>query len=100
MGDIGPLTGVTPAPFAEMYHDWSASGWVHCVDWAPSGNVLAFGAHDSSLHVVTFGGGSPVVQSIKFGFLPLCTVKFISDKAILGAGHDANPAVFVNQGST
>ena len=97
--DMGPLAGENPASFAEMYHDWSANGWVHCVDWSPSGNVLAFGAHDSSLHVVTFGGGAPVTQVVRFTFLPLCTVKFISDAAILGGGHDCNPAVFANIGA-
>mmetsp|Transcript_30708 Transcript_30708/g.71020 ORF Transcript_30708/g.71020 Transcript_30708/m.71020 type:complete len:385 (-) Transcript_30708:202-1356(-) len=97
--DMGPLAGENPASFAEMYHDWSANGWVHCVDWSPSGNVLAFGAHDSSLHVVTFGGGAPVTQVVRFTFLPLCTVKFISDAAILGGGHDCNPAVFADTGA-
>lgn len=93
--DMGPLQPTdSMLPFADMYQDWGGNGWVHCAAWSPSGMVLAFGAHDSSVHFVTFGGGPPIEQTIKFGFLPLSTIIFTTEDNLLGAGHDCNPAVF------
>eukprot|EP00617_Octactis_speculum_P015452 CAMPEP_0185766288 /NCGR_PEP_ID=MMETSP1174-20130828/35823_1 /TAXON_ID=35687 /ORGANISM="Dictyocha speculum, Strain CCMP1381" /LENGTH=300 /DNA_ID=CAMNT_0028449875 /DNA_START=147 /DNA_END=1049 /DNA_ORIENTATION=- len=97
--EMGPLQeGDSMKPFAELYKDWGGNGWVHCAAWSPSGMALAFGAHDSSIHFVTFGGEKPVEQVIRFGFLPLCSLIFSTEDSLVGAGHDCNPALFENNG--
>lgn len=52
----------------------SASGWVHDVNWSPSGEKLAFTAHDSSLHVIDIGAGTPA-QTVSMKELPLRAVR-------------------------
>ncbi|KAH8083988.1 hypothetical protein JL720_8236 [Aureococcus anophagefferens] len=44
-------------------------------------------------------GGAPVVQTIRFPFLPLCQLLFLDEYKLVGAGHDMNPAVFANAGA-
>ena len=56
---------------------------------------LAYAAHDSSLHVVTFSdGASPVHQVLVMHNLPLTSVAFCSDIGIIGGGHDCTPLAF------
>eukprot|EP00614_Pseudopedinella_elastica_P005255 CAMPEP_0172599974 /NCGR_PEP_ID=MMETSP1068-20121228/20103_1 /TAXON_ID=35684 /ORGANISM="Pseudopedinella elastica, Strain CCMP716" /LENGTH=428 /DNA_ID=CAMNT_0013400409 /DNA_START=210 /DNA_END=1496 /DNA_ORIENTATION=- len=103
-------------PFGECYHEFpsnsaansGAVGWVTAVAWAPSGSVLAFAAHDSSLGVVTFppasqgvggegsrlGANPPVEQLIRFGELPLNSLAFVSEVGLVGAGHGCAPVAF------
>lgn len=75
---------------------------MQCVEWSPSGASLAFACHDSSLHVVTFPDGTKnnaVQQSVRFASLPLLTLKFINETALVGGGHDCNPMLFAGNGS-
>jgi len=44
--DSGAL-GMARQPFGNIVYQAQASGWVETVAWSPSGNVLAFGAHDT-----------------------------------------------------
>jgi actin related protein 2/3 complex subunit 1A/1B len=99
--DDSPDAGVFGAsrPFSEVYYEFSSQGWIHDVAWSPNGNVLAFVGHDSSAHFVTFGGSDPVQQSIRFSDMPLQTIAFISDSALVGGGHDNNPFLFSSDGS-
>lgn len=97
--DSGPFAASTgPLEFGEAYLELSALGWIHAVAWSPSGNALAYAGHDSSLHVADLTtlapGSDPVVRSIRLNELPLCCLLFLSDSAILGAGHDFNPTIF------
>ena len=85
----------TPVGFGEPYAEFACSGWVHAVAYSPSGSTLAFAGHDASIHFARFdGGGAPTVQTIRFPFLPLCQLLFTDEATLVGAGHDANPAVF------
>ena len=85
----------TPLELGEAYAEMSALGWVNAVAWAPSGNVLAFASHDSSLHVATFSAtGRPVIQTIRFREMPLNTLIFAAEGAIVGGGHDFNPMLY------
>jgi len=83
-----------PVAFGDAYAEFNCQGWVHAVSYSPSGNVLAFAGHDASIHFVTFSKESPVVQTLRFSFLPLLQLLFLSDTKLVGAGHDANPALF------
>lgn len=85
----------TPVELGETYAEMSALGWVNAVAWAPSGNVLAFAAHDSSLHVATLSATArPVVRTIRFREMPLNSLIFVTEGAIIGGGHDFNPILY------
>ncbi|KAH8073454.1 hypothetical protein JL721_2750 [Aureococcus anophagefferens] len=97
---------------------------VLAVAWHPNSQIVATGSSDFkarvfSAHVAnvdaeqTAGdfsgagrrgrgfntGGAPVVQTIRFPFLPLCQLLFLDEYKLVGAGHDMNPAVFANAGA-
>ncbi|KDQ61134.1 hypothetical protein JAAARDRAFT_32139 [Jaapia argillacea MUCL 33604] len=69
-----------------------AGGWVHAVGFSPSGDVLAFASHDSSISIVYPAG--PVVYTIKLNYLPLVTLTWTSEDGLVAAGHDCQPLVF------
>ncbi|KAJ3827877.1 actin-related protein ARPC3 [Lentinula raphanica] len=69
----------------------AAGGWVHSVGFSPSGNVLAFASHDSSISVAYPGGP---VHHIRMPTLPLVTLTWASEYTIVAAGHDCQPLVF------
>lgn len=39
-------------------------------------------------------GVDPVVHTVRLQQLPLCSLIFLSETALCGAGHDFNPAIF------
>ncbi|KAF9246367.1 WD40-repeat-containing domain protein [Melanogaster broomeanus] len=69
-----------------------AGGWVHAVGFSPSGDVLAFASHDSSINIVYPGG--PVIHSIRISTLPYVTLAWTAEDSIVAAGHDCQPVVF------
>ena len=100
----GPFsTGVGPMEFGEAYTELSALGWVHAVAWSPSGDVLAYTGHDSSVHfadlTTTRADVEPVVRTVRLSQLPLCSLLFIGEHALVGAGHDFNPTLFTYSGT-
>ncbi|KAF8226787.1 actin-related protein ARPC3 [Tricholoma matsutake] len=68
-----------------------AGGWVHTVGFSPSGNILAFASHDSSITVVYPGRAT---HNIKMLSLPVVTLTWTSEDSIVAAGHDCQPFVF------
>lgn len=94
--DAGPFNNTTgPMEFGEAYIELNAHGWVHAVAWSPSGNVIAYATHDSSLHFARLDqSAEPVVQTVRLNGLPLLALRFIGEKALVGAGHDFNPAIY------
>jgi len=84
-------------PFNTVCGEYSSStgGWVHAVGFSPSGDVLAFASHDSSVTIVYPGG--PAVITVKSTTLPFTTLIWTSEDALVAAGHDCQPIVF--QGS-
>ncbi|KIP08775.1 hypothetical protein PHLGIDRAFT_18846 [Phlebiopsis gigantea 11061_1 CR5-6] len=81
-------------PFNTLCGDYTSpsGGWVHSVGFSPSGDVLAFAAHDSSITVVY--PGSQAIYHIRMTTLPLVTLTWTSEEAIVAAGHDCQPFVF------
>jgi len=73
------------------YHS-PAWGWVHAVCFSPSGDVLAFASHDSTISIVHPEG--PVIHCIRMQSVPLMTLAWISEDTLVGAGHDCRPRVF------
>jgi len=83
-------------PFGEMLAEYDTNGWVHSVDWSPSGNRLAFVGHDAT---ITFIDVPQNQQKLSLPALPFRTVNFLSENTIVAAGHDCNPAIFNFGGS-
>jgi actin related protein 2/3 complex subunit 1A/1B len=68
-----------------------AGGWVHAVGFSPSGDVLAFASHDSSVNIVYPGGA---VFNIRISSLPFVTLTWTAEDSIVAAGHDCQPVLF------
>ncbi|KAF9265714.1 actin-related protein ARPC3 [Marasmius fiardii PR-910] len=69
-----------------------AGGWVHGVAFSPTGDLLAFTSHDSSLNIVY--PGSNVVHNIRMPSLPLVSLLWTTEDTIIAAGHDCQPLVY------
>jgi actin related protein 2/3 complex subunit 1A/1B len=85
--------------FGEPLMEINCGGWVHSVAWSPSGNQLAFVAHDSSISFVdvSTGTGAPV-QRLALQGLPFRVLGFLSENSIIAAGYDCYPQLFTRQG--
>lgn len=69
----------------------NSAGWVHSVAFSPSGDALAFAAHDSSITVVYPGGPDQpprAVVSVSTQLLPLKSLLWSSEGEIIAAGYD------------
>ena len=90
-----------PVEFGEVYTELSTTAWINAIAWSPSGNTLAYASHDSAIHFATFPAGSdPVVQTIRFGDMPLRSLIFVAEGAVVAGGHDFNPRLYAKEGST
>jgi len=82
-------------PFGTVCGEFAspAGGWVHAVAFSPSGDVLAFASHDSTISIV-YSGGGPAVITVKMNTLPLVALAWTAEDAIVAAGHDCQPFLF------
>jgi len=82
-------------PFGTVCGEFAspAGGWVHAVAFSPSGDVLAFASHDSTVSIV-YSGGGPAVVTVKMSTLPLVALAWTAEDALVAAGHDCQPLVF------
>jgi len=94
--DKKPLPSVwgEKLPFNTVCGEYSSSsgGWVHSVGFSPSGDVLAFASHDSTISVVYPSG--PTVLTIRSTLLPYVTLTWTSEDSLVAAGHDCQPVLF------
>jgi len=75
-----------------------SNGWVESCAWSPSGNLLAYVGHDSSLSVANISSGTPKSFTTKSSGLPSTKVIFLSEKVIVVAGHTFIPSIYQNNG--
>jgi actin related protein 2/3 complex subunit 1A/1B len=72
--------------------------WVNDLAWNDEGTALAVACHNST--VVIFTGASPTdfttwgSQTVTLALLPLRSLVFVSENAIVGGGHDYYPVGF------
>ena len=69
----------------------NSAGWVHAVSFSPSGDSLAFAAHDSSITVVYPSGPDQppkAVVNIPTQLLPFMSLIWSSEDEIIAAGYD------------
>jgi actin related protein 2/3 complex subunit 1A/1B len=85
-------------PFGELFAEIDSNGWVHSVQWSPSGNKLAFVGHDSTVNIADVSSGTPNVDVVKFSDLPFTDLLWISEDSIVAGGHDCNPTLFQGKG--
>jgi actin related protein 2/3 complex subunit 1A/1B len=75
-------------------------GWVHDVAFSPSGNCVAWVSHSSSIAFVDgTQGESAEPFTIYEGTLPKRAVTFVSENAVVAAGHDCVPTLYKKRGS-
>jgi actin related protein 2/3 complex subunit 1A/1B len=85
--------------FGELFCEFdTCMGWVQSVRWSPSGNLLAFTGHDSTLCVADVSSGQPNASAVKFNDLPFRDILWISEDSIVGVGHECNPTLFQGKG--
>lgn len=80
---------------AEYLND--SAGWVHAVSFSPSGDALAFAAHDSSITVVYPSAPDQpprAMISITTQSLPFTSLIWNGEAEILAAGYDCEPYRF------
>lgn len=94
-----PTVWGSKLPFNTICGEYTspAGGWVHSVGFSPSGDVLAFAGHDSSISIVYPSG--PAIYNIKLPSLPVVALTWTSEDAIIAAGHDCQPYVFTGSGA-
>ncbi|WWC72940.1 uncharacterized protein I206_106904 [Kwoniella pini CBS 10737] len=72
-------------------------GWVHDVAFSPSGDALAFVAHDSSINIIYASGPNEPPAAhivVKLPSLPFTSLTWTSESSIVAAGHDCQPILF------
>jgi len=80
--------------------DSAFGGWCHAVKWSPSGNLLAFVSHDSTISFSDVSSGNPNTAVVKHNELPFIDLIFTSETTVVAVGHDANPTSFVKAGNS
>ncbi|KAF8443625.1 WD repeat domain-containing protein [Terfezia claveryi] len=75
----------------------NSGGWVHAVDFSPSGDTLAFVAHDSSVTLVYPSAPEQpprAVITVTTPMLPFVTLAWLNENELVAGGHDCQPIVF------
>ncbi|XP_075936139.1 actin-related protein 2/3 complex subunit 1A-A [Anarhichas minor] len=94
----GPTAWGAKMPFGEVLLEHKdCGGWVHSVSFSPSGDQLAWVAHNSSITVVDAAQGKEVTQ-LTTNRLPLLSVLYASPTELVAAGHDCCPCQFTYKG--
>jgi actin related protein 2/3 complex subunit 1A/1B len=80
-------------PFGTVCGEYlnNSAGWVHATAFSPSGDALAFAAHDSSVTVVyPAGADAPpkAVISVSTQLLPFMSLIWNGESEIIAAGYD------------
>jgi actin related protein 2/3 complex subunit 1A/1B len=85
-------------PFNTICGEFSSGtgGWIHSVTFSPSGNVLAFTGHDSTISIADPANGA--IQSVRATTLPYLSILWLNENQIVAAGHDCAPHLFENKG--
>ena len=68
-----------------------SAGWIHGVAFSPSGDALAFAAHDSSITIVYPGGPDQppkAMINVSTQLLPFTCLIWNGESEIVAAGHD------------
>ncbi|XP_065160419.1 actin-related protein 2/3 complex subunit 1A-A [Atheta coriaria] len=78
---------------AEFPNSSAGGGWVHSVAFSPDGNKICWVAHDSSINVADATRGNAVFK-LRTEYLPFLSCIWISNAAIVAAGHSCIPVMY------
>lgn len=86
-------------PFQQLCGDFTddSAAWVHDVAFSPSGDVLAWVTHDSSILVAYPSGPDQppqAVVSIATSYLPFRSLAWVTENSLVAGGFDCQPIVF------
>ncbi|MFH4973699.1 hypothetical protein AB6A40_000408 [Gnathostoma spinigerum] len=87
----------TKMPFGALMCEIKCFGWVHDVAFSPSGCRLACVCHDSSLSMIDTDRSTNEAITQKTAFLPFTTIRWLTENAVISAGHDCSPMLFTYQ---
>lgn len=63
-------------------------------------SLRTYAGQDSTIHFVHFDpSGAVSEQRVRYALLPVSSLAFLSEKAVVGGGHDMNPLVFTANSS-
>jgi len=93
--------------FGDCLVEYTSKGWVHDVQFSPTGKWLAFIGHDSTVQFVDYASqdqsqadSTPVeTQIVRHDKLPFYRGLFLSDKAFVAVGYDFAPYAFALDGN-
>nr|CAG4648643.1 EOG090X05RK [Polyphemus pediculus] len=93
-----PTSWGSKMPLGQMMAEFSnsttgAGGWVHSVNFSSSGDRVAWVGHDSSISVADASKGMSI-SVIRTDFLPFLACLWVSENAIVAAGHGCCPLLF------
>nr|CAG4650138.1 EOG090X05RK [Sida crystallina] len=93
-----PTAWGSKMPLAQMMAEFPNSqagggGWVHSVNFSSSGDKVAWVGHDSSISVADATKGMSV-SVIRTDFLPFLACVWVSENALVTAGHGCCPMLF------
>ncbi|KII66348.1 Actin-related protein 2/3 complex subunit 1A [Thelohanellus kitauei] len=86
------------AVFAEFRN--THDGWVHSVNFSPSGNRLVWTSHDATVSCADVTSGQPATYLHKLTILPFQTCLFLDEDTIICGGHNNSPFKFKFDGKT
>jgi hypothetical protein len=94
-----PTVWGTRLPFNTLCAEFPspAGGWVHSVAFSPSGDVLAFTSHDSTVTIAYPAGPEEpprTIINVRTPLLPFESLVWITETELIAAGHDCQPIVF------
>ncbi|OHT03151.1 hypothetical protein TRFO_06816 [Tritrichomonas foetus] len=81
-------------------HEYSAQGWVNACAVSPSGEWIVFTSQDAYIRFInTKDFAEDKSNALNINGLPLLSLCFISDTALIGGGFDCQPRLFVLKGN-
>ncbi|XP_060852293.1 actin-related protein 2/3 complex subunit 1A [Rhopalosiphum padi] len=83
-----------PNLVAEFTNSSRGGGWIHGLAFNKTGNRLCWVAHDSSITVADVSKGSIIVNKLKTNELPFISCIWVSDRALVAAGHGCCPMLY------
>lgn len=72
--------------------EFTTKGWVHDVAFSPSGNLLGYVAHDSTVAIINTANSD--TANVLHQGLPFKSMLFLSENVLVAVGYDYSPYAF------
>uniref|UniRef100_A0A0K0ECJ4 Actin-related protein 2/3 complex subunit n=1 Tax=Strongyloides stercoralis TaxID=6248 RepID=A0A0K0ECJ4_STRER len=89
-----PTSWGNKMPFGQLMAEYNVSSWILDIEFSPCGSRIAWVSHNSTLSVVDSEVDITKVNSLKLKTLPLCSIGWIRENKLIGAGYDYVPMIF------